>query len=111
MARYAERISYGDEVVETLDWMTPSPPMRSGKLPRNSWRQAAFQHTVLYTERLEDNGVGIWANLTDDYSWVNNKGYYGINITYAPSTSEDLASFGAKMENRTFDHIMLGQAA
>jgi hypothetical protein len=59
MSRSAERIDYGGEVTGTTTW----PQMGSGQFAKEGWQKAAFQNTIFYIPRDEDDGVGVWAIL------------------------------------------------
>jgi hypothetical protein len=56
----ADSIDYGGEVTGTASW----PEMGSGQFADQGWQQAAFQNTIFSIPRDEDDGVGVWANLT-----------------------------------------------
>jgi hypothetical protein len=61
LALSAERIDYGGEVTGTTSW----PEMGSGQFAKEGWQKAAYQNTIFYIPRDEDDGVGVWANLSE----------------------------------------------
>jgi hypothetical protein len=62
LASNATSILYGGEVArkEGSVW----PQMGSGAFANTGWQFAAFQSTIFYIPRDEDDGVGVWASLT-----------------------------------------------
>ena len=59
MSRSAERIDFGGEVTGQTAW----PQMGSGQFANQGWQKAAFQNTIFYIPRDEDDGAGVWADL------------------------------------------------
>jgi hypothetical protein len=60
MSRNATQITYGGETVGPSPW----PQMGSGETADKGWQRAAYQRTIFYIPRDEDDGTGVWANLT-----------------------------------------------
>jgi hypothetical protein len=60
MGTAAEDILYGGETATDGRW----PEMGSGQFADQGWQRAAFQNTIFYIPRNEDDGVGVWADLT-----------------------------------------------
>ncbi|KIJ97736.1 hypothetical protein K443DRAFT_123962 [Laccaria amethystina LaAM-08-1] len=78
LTRNASLIEYGGEVTRftTADvW----PQMGSGMFPSKGYSQAAFQNTIYYNPRNEDDGVGVWSFLTKVV--VGSTNCWDINIT------------------------------
>ena len=59
MADAATSVLYGGETATDGRW----PEMGSGQFANQGWQQAAFQNTIFYIPRNENNGVGVWADL------------------------------------------------
>ncbi|MCA9929209.1 MAG: neprosin family prolyl endopeptidase [Anaerolineales bacterium] len=56
----ATMILYGGEVTPLdVGW----PEMGSGEFAEQGWQRAAYQRTIFYIPRNENNGVGVWADL------------------------------------------------
>jgi hypothetical protein len=77
MARNATLITYGGETAGP----SPYPPMGSGELASKGWQHAAFQNSIFYIPRDENNGAGVWASLTT----LPTPSCYSIDLV--PSTS------------------------
>lgn len=61
LATSASQIKYGGETdIENGSY----PQMGSGQFASAGWQQAAYQHTIFYIPRDENDGVGVWASLT-----------------------------------------------
>ena len=78
LTKNAEIIEYGGEVTRftTADvW----PQMGSGMFPSKGYAQAAFQNTIYYNPRDENDGVGVWSDLTKVD--VGSHSCWDINIT------------------------------
>ncbi len=62
LSRSAQRVTFGGETTRKVgnDW----PQMGSGALASGGWQHAAFQNTVFYIPRDEDDGTGVWTDLT-----------------------------------------------
>jgi hypothetical protein len=62
MSKKATWLGYGGETTRKIgdDW----PQMGSGELAATGWQHAAFQNTIFYIARDEDDGVGVWADLS-----------------------------------------------
>ncbi len=60
MADAASEALYGGETATRDVW----PEMGSGEFANQGWQRAAFQNTIFYIPRNEDNGVGVWASPT-----------------------------------------------
>ncbi|MFQ5350751.1 MAG: neprosin family prolyl endopeptidase, partial [Thermoanaerobaculia bacterium] len=56
----AAEILYGGETATNGTW----PEMGSGQFANQGWQRAAFQNTIFYIPRNENNGVGVWASLS-----------------------------------------------
>ncbi|KAF2811579.1 uncharacterized protein BDZ99DRAFT_384754 [Mytilinidion resinicola] len=63
MTHNASVIIYGGEVANYTGGEN-FPQMGSGDLAEKGWREAAFQKTIFWIPRDENDGVGVWANLT-----------------------------------------------
>lgn len=63
LSKSASIVEYGGEVANYTGG-TAFPEMGSGAFAEKGWRQAAFQNTVFWIPRDEDDGYGEWANLT-----------------------------------------------
>jgi len=84
----AERITYGGETAGKGSY----PEMGSGAFANQGWQQAAFQNTIFYIPRNENNGVGVWADLfeiepspdcyTIDITPANEGGSWGTYIFF-----------------------------
>lgn len=59
MSRNATQITYGGETAPPK----PFPQMGSGRHASEGWQRAAFQKSIFYIPRDEDNGTGVWASL------------------------------------------------
>jgi hypothetical protein len=62
LTRNATTIEYGGEVARKSGDVWPQ--MGSGAFASAGWQFAAYQHTIFYIPRDEDDGVGVWASLT-----------------------------------------------
>jgi len=60
MSRNATQITYGGETAPPK----PYPQMGSGQHASQGWQRAAFQKSIFYIPRDEDDGTGVWASLT-----------------------------------------------
>jgi neprosin-like protein len=80
LSRSATRIDYGGETFNVGGGAFP--PMGSGQFASTGWQQAAFQNTIFYIPRDENDGVGVWASLG---RIERSPSCYTINLT--PSTS------------------------
>jgi len=76
LSRSATEITYGGEVTGSGDM----PAMGSGAFSNQGWQRAAFQHTIFYIPRDENDGVGVWADL---FEMEPNPDCYTIDITPA----------------------------
>lgn len=57
--------------------------MGSGELASQGWQHAAYQNTIFYISRDENDGVGVWGDLTaHDEAFTS---CYTINLTPASS--------------------------
>lgn len=80
MSKNAELIEYGGEVarLDGDNW----PQMGSGVLSTQGPSVAATQHTIFYIPRDENDGVGVWANLSP---LIADSPCYSLNITNFPN--------------------------
>ncbi len=78
LSRSASEITYGGEVTGSGNM----PQMGSGAFSNQGWQRAAYQNTIFYIPRDEDDGVGVWANL---FEIEPNPDCYTIDITPASS--------------------------
>jgi hypothetical protein len=76
LARSASEITFGGEVTGSDNM----PQMGSGAFSDQGWQRAAFQNTIFYIPRDENNGVGVWADL---FEIEPNPRCYTIDITPA----------------------------
>jgi hypothetical protein len=85
----ATTILYGGEVTPlNAGW----PEMGSGDFANQGWQEAAYQRTIFYIPRNEDNGVGVWADFspvetepgcfTIDYSGAGGSGSWGTHFYF-----------------------------
>jgi len=64
LTQNASIIIYGGEVANYTGGVN-FPQMGSGDLAEKGWREAAFQNTIFWIPRDENDGTGVWANLTE----------------------------------------------
>ncbi|KAF2102595.1 hypothetical protein NA57DRAFT_32918 [Rhizodiscina lignyota] len=81
IAHNASLVAYGGEASRMKDG-SPFPPMGSGKFPSDGWSRAAFQNTIFWIPRDENDGVGEWTKLGLE---SKTPGCYDINITNFPA--------------------------
>ncbi len=78
LSKNATEITYGGETAGTK----PYPQMGSGAFANQGWQRAAFQNTIFYIPRDEDDGTGVWADLTANEP---SPGCYTIDLVPASS--------------------------
>ena len=61
LATSATSAKYGGETAGSSPW----PQMGSGEFADQGWQKAAFQNTIFYIPKNEDDGVGVWADLSE----------------------------------------------
>lgn len=81
LSKKATSIIYGGETTRKTgnSW----PQMGSGAFAATGWQHAAYQHTIFYTARDEDDGVGVWADLTTTVESLATC----YTISYTPASS------------------------
>jgi len=63
LSKNATVIKFGGEVANYVGGNN-FPQMGSGALAEKGWREAAYQNTIFWIARDENDGFGVWANLT-----------------------------------------------
>jgi hypothetical protein len=76
MSKSAERATYGGETAGKKNF----PPMGSGAFANEGWQRAAFQNTIFYIPKNENDGVGVWL---DPFEIEPSPDCYTIEITPA----------------------------
>lgn len=80
-SRNATSVIYGGETTRKTgnSW----PQMGSGEFASQGWQHAAYQNTIFYISRDENDGVGVWADMTTTDEAFST--CYTINLTPASS--------------------------
>ena len=84
ISRNVTQIQYGGEVANYTGGKS-FPQMGSGIRAEKGWEEAAFQNTVFWIPRDEDDGVGIWADLLKH---DESAACYSIDIVEAPDSGD-----------------------
>jgi len=81
LSKSATAIKYGGETARKTgnSW----PQMGSGEFASQGWQHAAYQNTIFYIPRDENDGVGVWADLTGVVESLST--CYSINVVPAAS--------------------------
>jgi hypothetical protein len=84
LSKIATTIEYGGEVARKTgdSW----PQMGSGAFAESGWRRAAFQKTIFWIPHDENDGFGVWANLTSVDEAL--AGCYTINLVDFPNDGD-----------------------
>ena len=61
LATSATAIKYGGETAGSSPW----PQMGSGQFADQGWQRAAYQNTIFYIPQDQDDGTGVWADLSE----------------------------------------------